>query len=160
MADQAHELSLFDREVKILHNHRGTFGAGVNFGYSGQDNIIAHSTSTGSRLISRRRIGVLRREKGFRGMLRSSGSMSGRSSFFVTTVTGLPPGPSRKSSTLWRISLNRGSWLIALRSRGRGRFTGMEGPRVAFGPALSGMIRSASRIPSSTSLVIMTTVFL
>src|SRR4051812_8977594 len=160
MANQADELSLFDREIKVLHDHRRALRAGIHLRYLGQNNVIAHSTSTGSRLISLRRIGLLRPEKGFRGTLRSSGSISGSNNFFVTTVTGLPPAPSRKSSTRCRISLNRGSWLIALRSRGRGRFTGMEGPSVAFGPALSGIIRSASRIPSSTSFVIITTVFL
>ena len=50
--------------------------------------------------------------------------------------------------------MKSGSWFISARSRGRGRSTLNSGPSVAFGPGFSGMMRSASRIASSTSLVI------
>jgi hypothetical protein len=58
-----------------------------------------------------------------------------------------------------RSRLKAGLAFIAERSRGRGMSTLKAGPRVAFGPGVSGMIRSASRIASSTSLVIRITVF-
>ncbi|MPN13805.1 hypothetical protein SDC9_161131 [bioreactor metagenome] len=61
--------------------------------------------------------------------------------------------------TSLRRRLNSGSWFIAERSRGRTRSISNSGPKVAPGPGLSGMMRSAMMRPSSTSLVIRITVF-
>ena len=61
----------------------------------------------------------------------------------VIAVWWLPRDPSRNSINPRRSSLKRGSWLIALRSRGRGISTVKDGPSVAPGPAVSGTMRSA-----------------
>ncbi len=58
-----------------------------------------------------------------------------------------------------RRDLNFSSWFMAALSLGRGKSTINSGPKVALGPGFKGMIRSAMINPSSTSLVIKTTVF-
>ena len=63
------------------------------------------------------------------------------------------------SITSLRVCLKSKLPLISVRERGRGMVTGIEGPRVARGPAVSGMTRSARRMASSGSLVIRMTVF-
>src|ERR1043165_3418085 len=160
MANQRDELAFANRKIEIFDDRRRAFGRRVNFREIGNDQVIAHEPiSTVSFLISRLRIGCLRGENQFRAIDKSSGSISGSESVRETLTFERAFELSRKSTTERRISLKRGSWLMALRSRGRGIVTGMPGPRVAQGPALSGMMRSESKIPSSTSFVMSTTVF-
>src|SRR5206468_3817701 len=81
---------------------------------------------------------------------------------FSSRASGTAAGaraPERRSDSITcaRIRAKWGSWLRTLRLRGRGRSTATAGPREARGPARRTRIRSASRIPSSMSLVIRTT---
>ena len=77
----------------------------------------------------------------------------------VTAEACSRPAPSRYSITSLADRLKRGSWLMRLAIARAGDVDVDRRARASrAGPALSGMMRSASRMPSSTSLVISTTV--
>src|SRR4051812_2925355 len=160
MTDEGDEFAFANREIEIFDDGGRPLWCRINLSQIRNNQVVAHEPiSIVSFLISRLRIGCLRGENQLRGTDKSSGSMSGSESVRGTLTFEREFELSRKSTTDRRISLKRGSWLMALRSRGRGMVTGILGPNIAHGPALNGMMRSDNKMPSSTSLVMRTTVF-
>src|SRR2546428_9084113 len=121
MANQADELAFANRKIEVLHDHRRAGRCRIGLRQLREFEISAHDpTSTISFLISCRRTGAFRRLRTLRGTDRSSGSMSGKTIFFITAVRWRAPLPSREFSTSRRVFFKRGSWLMGLRSRGPG----------------------------------------
>src|SRR5882757_3454085 len=106
MADERDEFTLFDVQVEILDDDRLAFRRRINLCQLGQFDVIAH-ISTVSSLISPARFGLGRPEKMRGGRSKSSGSMSGKISFFVMDVCRSPLESSMNVINSRRISLNR-----------------------------------------------------
>src|ERR1017187_623253 len=144
MADERDEFALLNFQIEILDDHRLAFRRRINLCEVRQLDVVAHElTFTDSSFCSCLRIGVLRQLVIVRGMFKSSGLMSGKISFLVMAVWRSCFELSMNSTISRRSCLKCGSRLMDLRSRGRGISTVNDGPSVAPGPAVSGMIRSA-----------------